>query len=144
MPEDRKPRGIRRLLHLPFGDEGRVRREVDDELRFHIERRASRYEREGMSPEEARAEAERRFGDFEEIREEVERMTKRRRRNMERTDLMDDLRRDAAFAFRQISSHPAFSAVVVATIALAIGATTAVFSVVDGILLRPLPYDEPD
>ncbi|MDX1646972.1 MAG: ABC transporter permease [Longimicrobiales bacterium] len=144
MPEDGKRHRIRRLLRLPLGDERRVREEVDDELRFHIEQRAARYEREGMPPDEARVQAERRFGDFEEIREEVERMTRRRRRSMERTDLVDDLRRDAAFAFRQISGHPAFSAVVVATIALAIGATTAVFSVVDGILLRPLPYDEPD
>ena len=63
---------------------------------------------------------------------------------MARSDLMDDLKRDVAFAARQIFSHPAFTAVAVATIALAIGATTAIFSVVDGIMLRPLPYEDPD
>lgn len=144
MGRDRRPSRIRRLFRLPFGDEHRLQAEVDEELRFHIEERAAKYERQGMSPEDARAEAERRFGDVEEIREEVERMMTRRRRAMERNDLIDDLRRDGAFAIRQILSHPAFSAVVVATIALAIAATTAVFSVVDGILLRPLPYEEPD
>lgn len=144
MGRGRGPSRIRRLFRLPFGDERRLQEEVDDELRFHIEERAAKYERQGMSPEEARAEAERRFGDVEEIREEVERMMTRRRRAMERNDLIDDLRRDGAFAIRQILGHPAFSAVVVATIALAIAATTAVFSVVDGILLRPLPYEEPD
>lgn len=63
---------------------------------------------------------------------------------MQRSDLLDDLKRDVAFAARQILSHPAFSAVAIATIALAIGATTAIFSVVDGVMLRPLPYGEPD
>lgn len=134
----------RRLFRLPFGGRKRLQEEVDDELRFHIERRAARLEAEGMSPEEARSEAERRFGDVESVREEVERMMTRRRRSMARSDLMDDLRRDLAFAARQIFSRPVFTAVAVATIALAVAATTSIFSVVDGIMLRPLPYDDPD
>ena len=141
--KDRGPRR-RRLLRLPFGGAGRIQDEVDEELRFHIEARAARFEAEGMSPDEARAEAERRFGDVESVREEVEKMMTRRRRSMQRSDLVGDLKRDVAFATRQILSHPAFSAVAIATIALAIGATTAIFSVVDGIMLRPLPYEEPE
>lgn len=134
----------RRLFRLPFGRGDGVQEEVDDELRFHIEERAARLEAEGMAPGEARAEAERRFGDVESVREEVERMMKRRRRAMARIDIVDEVKRDLSFAGRQILSHPAFSAVAIGTIALAIGATTAIFSVVDGIMLRPLPYEEPD
>lgn len=63
---------------------------------------------------------------------------------MGRSNLSRDLRRDLAFATRQIVGRPAFSAIAIATIAIAIGATTAIFSVVDGIMLRPLPYEEPD
>ncbi|MDX1492477.1 MAG: ADOP family duplicated permease, partial [Longimicrobiales bacterium] len=63
---------------------------------------------------------------------------------MARTDFVGDLKRDVAYAARQIISHRGFSAVAIGTIALAIGATTAIFSVVDGIMLRPLPYDEPE
>lgn len=143
MSKGKEPRR-RRLFRLPFGGAGRIKDEVDEEIRFHIEKRAARYEAEGMSASEARAEAERRFGDVESVREEVERMMTRRRRSMQRSDVVGDLKRDIAFAGRQILSHPAFSGVAVATIALAIGATTAIFSVVDGVMLRALPYEEPD
>lgn len=136
-------KGRKRLFRLPSSD-GDPRDEVDDELRFHIEERTAKYMREGMAPEEARAEAERRFGDVDEIRHEVERMMKRRQRAMKKTDRIDDARRDVGFAARQITRNPGFSAIAVLTIALAIGATTAIFSVVDGIMLRPLPFDEPD
>ena len=134
----------RRVFRIRRRDRRDVREEVEEELRFHIDERTARHMREGMAPEDARAEAERRFGDVEGIRAEVEEMMTKRRRVMERRDTLDDLRRDAGFALRQILTHPAFSAVVMGTIALAIGATTAIFSVVDGIMLRPLPYEEPD
>lgn len=143
MNKGKEPRR-RRLFRLPFGGAGQIQDEVDEEIRFHIEERAARYEAEGMSPAEARAQAERRFGDVESVRDEVEKMMTRRRRAMQRSDFVGDLKRDVAFATRQILSHPAFSAVAIATIALAIGATTAIFSVVDGVMLRPLPYDDAD
>lgn len=133
----------RRLFRIPFRTHG-VREEVDEELRFHIAERTARFERDGMSPAEARAEAERRFGDVEGVREEVEKMMKRRQRAMNKTDLIDDARRDVAFASRQIRRSLGFSSIAVLTIALAIGSTTAIFSVVDGIMLRPLPFDEPE
>jgi hypothetical protein len=117
---------------------------VDEELRFHIEERAARLEREGMSPKEAREEAERRFGNVESIAEDVEEMMKRRARAMNQSDRIDDARRDAGFAGRQILKNRGFAAVATLTIALAVGATTAIFSVVDGIMLRPLPYEQPE
>lgn len=68
----------------------------------------------------------------------------KRERAARQTDTLDDIRRDVAFAERQIVTRPGFSAIAIFTIALAIAATTSIFSVVDGIMLRPLPFDEPD
>jgi predicted permease len=100
--------------------------------------------REGLSPEEARAAAARRFGDFEQIHAQVERQMNRRRRIMRVSALIDAARRQTKLALRQTFRDPGFSTIAVLTIAIAIGATTAIFSVVDGIMLRPLPYEEPD
>ena len=133
----------RRLFRLPSRGGG-LREEVDEELRFHIEERAARLEREGMAPHEARAEAERRFGDVENVAEEVEVMMKRREKAMKQSDLLDGVRRDVSFAARQVLRNPGFSTIAILTIAIAIGSTTSIFSVVDGIMLRPLPFDEPD
>jgi predicted permease len=128
----------------PLRGTGDVCGEAGEELRFHLEQRASRFEREGMSPEQARAAAARSFGDFEEVRNEVEKLMKRRQRAMQQSAFLDTARREFGLAIRQIFRSPAFSAVAVLTIAVAIGATTAIFSVVDGIMLRPLPYEDPD
>lgn len=117
---------------------------MDDEIRFHLERRAARFEEEGMTPEEARVAAEARFGDVTSVKGEVERTMKRNERAVRKSDTLDSVRRDLSFALRQIVRNPGFSSIAILTIALAIGATTSVFSVVDGIMLRPLPFDEPD
>ncbi len=142
MTDPRGPAGRKRLFRLPFGSG--IRAEVDEELHFHIEERAAKNERAGMSPDEARVEAERRFGDFRAVGDEVETMMTGREKAMKQSDMIDDMRRDVGFAARQLLRNPGFSEVAILTIALAIGASTAVFSVVDGIMLRPLPFDEPD
>jgi predicted permease len=138
-----KRSGPHRLFRIPSRGKA-IRREVDEELRFHIEERAARLEREGMSASEARLEAERRFGRVDVIAEEVEELMTRRERAMRKSDRIEDVRRDVAFAGRQVLKSPGFSAIAILTIALAVGATTSIFSVVDGILLRPLPFDEPE
>lgn len=135
--------GRRRLFRLPFRPGG-VEEEVDDEIRFHLERRAARFEAEGMSPEEARAAAEERFGDVTMVKGEVEETMRRSEKAMKKSDMIDNARRDLSFAWRQLLRSPGFAGIAIFTIALAIGATTSVFSVVDGIMLRPLPFDEPD
>lgn len=133
--------GPRRLFRLSFG---RERVEAEDEVRFHIEERTARLIREGMDEAEARAEAARRFGDVDTVLDEVEELTRRRERTMRKSDRVDAIRRNVRFAVRQLVRNPGFTAIAVFTIALGIGATTSVFSVVDGIMLRPLPYDDPD
>jgi len=137
---DRFPR---RLFRLPFRKD-RAREEVEGELRFHLEERARRYEREGMTPEQARAAARRRFGDYERVRDEVEETMSKYERAERNAGRMEDLKRDVGFAARQLRRSPGFSAIAILTIALAIGASTAIFSVVDGIMLRSLPYPESD
>ncbi len=115
--------------------------EVDAELRFHLDRKAERLMREGRTEEEARAEALRRFGDPARVKAEITRMEEGRMRGIV---LWDRLRQDMRYALRQLARSPGFSAVVVLTLALGIGATTAIYSVVDGILFRPLPFPNPD
>jgi putative ABC transport system permease protein len=121
-----------------------MREDVDAELRFHIEARTARNEETGMTPEDALADARRRFGDINAIGDEVEGIVKKKERATRQSDTVDDLRRDLGFAARQILRNPGFSSIAILTIALAIGSTTSVFSIVDGIMLRPLPFDDPD
>lgn len=139
-PEGRRPR---RLFRLPFRED-RERVEAEDEVHFHIEELTRRLVREGMTEGDARREAKRRFGNVDAVVEEVEAMTRRRERTVRNTNRVDNIRRDVGFATRQLGRNPGFAAIAICTIALAIGSTTSVFSVVDGIMLRPLPYDEPD
>ena len=133
----------RRFFRLPFKKDG-IRQEVDEELQFHLEMRSERYESEGMPPPDAREAAQRRFGDIEKVREDVEEMMKKKARAAGKSDLIDNVGRDVGFAARQLLRNPVFSVVAMLTIALGIGSTTAIFSVVDGILLRPLAYEQPD
>ena len=108
---ERKPR---RLFRLPFR-EGGVEEEVDDEIRFHLERRAARFEAEGMTPEEARAAAEARFGDVRSVKGEVERTMRRNERAEKKSDVVDSIRRDLSFAMRQLIRNPGFSSIAILT-----------------------------
>lgn len=117
---------------------------MDDEMRFHVEMREREFITAGLPPDEARAEALRRFGDVEGVRESCYRIGHQRERRMRITDLAGSIRNDLAFAVRQLVRNRAFTAVVVLTLGLAIGANSAIFSVVDGVLLRPLPYPGAD
>ena len=117
-----------------------ARRRLADETRrefeTHLELLAGRYVDEGMTLEEARAAARRQFGNVMRHREEVYEMNGIR--------LVDSLTQDLRYACRQLRHSPGFSAVVVGTLALGIGGTTAVFSVMHAVLLAPLPYAQPD
>ena len=121
-----------------------VAREVEEELSFHLEMRTRELVAEGWSEQDARAEARRRIGDVERVKARMRHEGERREGRMHRRQWWDLTRQDLAFAFRQLRRSPGFAGVTILTLALAIGACTAVFSVVDGVLLRPLPYDRPD
>jgi len=111
-------------------------RELDDELRFHVELETEHNVRQGMAPDVARQTALREMGDLARWRREAG--------VAGRGSLADAVGRDLRVGLRALRRTPAFTAVAVLTLALAIGVTTAVFSAIDGVLLRPLPYPQPD
>jgi putative ABC transport system permease protein len=114
----------------------RTERELNDEVRFHLEMETEANIRRGMSAEDARREAHRRFGGVDRFTEQT--------REARGTRWIEDLTRDARQGFRSLRHSPGFAGAALLTIALGVGATTAIFSVVQGVLLRPLPFPEPD
>jgi len=111
-------------------------REMDEEWRFHLESRIDDLVRSGLAREQAVRQARLEFGNPEAWQD--------RARESRRLHLTDDLRLDLRFAWRGLRRAPAFAAAVIVTLALGIGATTAIVSVVNGVLLRPLPFPAPD
>ena len=118
--------------------------DADAEIDFHIESQIAESIAAGMSPEQARAEAMRRFGDVSAISTTLHRLGHQRERTVRFTERLDRIRQDVRFALRQFGRHPLFTAAAVVTMALGIGANTAIFSVTYSVLLRPLPYAQGD
>ena len=120
-----------------------VRQDVDDEIAFHLAERQRDLEAEGLARAESREAAIRRFGNVDAVAAACRRIDEQWYREQRRANMWMDLRQDAAYAARSLSKAPLFTALAAATLALGIGATTAVFSVIHGVLLRPLPFPEP-
>ena len=134
---------MRRAFRLP-GTRHRLERELDDEVRFHVDMRTRALEAKGLSHEEADAEARRKFGDVDDLRRYCVSIEVSHMKRAELRERLDIIRQDLRFALRQFRRAPAFAVVAAVTLALGIGATTAIFSVVNGVALRPLPFDHPE
>jgi putative ABC transport system permease protein len=114
---------------------GRVEQELSDELRFHLENLTEENVTRGMTREEAHYAALRELGGVDQIKEEC--------RDMRRVNYLESFVQDLHYGLRMLARNPGFAAVAVLTLALGIGANTAIFSVVDTVLLRPLPFKDP-
>ena len=117
--------------------------EVDEELSLHLELRTRELMARGLDAEAARAQALRRMGDVARVRRTCVDIGRKRDREMRILQWLEELRTDVVFAFRQLRAAPVFALVAIVTLALGIGANSAIFALVDATLLRPLPFGDP-
>ena len=110
--------------------------ELDEEIAFHLEMREKEYTEQGMSVEQARHAARRRFGNGTLVKEDTRQTWGLRR--------FDELRQDLVFGFRSFRKNPGFTATLLVTLALGVGVGTAIFSVINAVLLQPPPYENAD
>jgi putative ABC transport system permease protein len=114
----------------------RMERELDAELRFHLEMLTAQYVQQGLSPDAARRAARQVFGGVDRIKDEV--------RDTWLTRLLETVGQDIRYGLRGLRDNRGYAAAVIATMALGIGANTAIFSVVNAVVLQPLPYERGD
>src|SRR6476469_7574416 len=126
---------IRRRLRALFKRDS-LEQELADELRYHLERDAEQNLKSGMDPDDAYYAALKSFGNVDLSKEEC--------RDARSVKFMEDLIRDIRYSVRLLIKNPAFSVVAVLTLTLGIGANTAIFSLLDAVLLKPLAVYEPD
>lgn len=133
--------GIRRWFHL----ERPVEDEVDEELAYHFERATAELVARGMTPEEANAEAKRRFGDLQDYRQQLRQIDQDKRMQNRRTEHLAIWARNIRMALRAVKRNPGFAAIVALTLGLGIGVNSSMFGMLDRLLFtQPALVQEPD
>lgn len=134
---------MRRVFRISFV-RGHIVRDVDTELAFHIETRTKQLIVAGWLPDAARREAMRQFGDVDGVRESCVALDEQRERSMRRSNWISELRQDATFALRTLRRNIGFTTVIVVALAVGIGANTAIFTLIDAVLVSKLPVKHPE
>jgi putative ABC transport system permease protein len=115
---------------------GRAERELSDEIQSHLDMETAANVRAGMPPDEARLAALRTFGGVTQVQDEV--------RDAWGLRFVDRLRQDIGYAWRGLLRNPGYTATALVTLVVGIATTTTIFSIVSAVMLKPLPYHEPD
>jgi len=138
-----RPRGIRRLLRLPAGKRP-IAREIDDEIAFHFDETVAELVAQGLTPDDARREAAKRFGDLSQVRRDLRQIDSMSDRQERRQDRVGALAHDARYAVRALIKDRRVALFVIFTLMLGIGANATMFGIVDRLLLRPPPHVSDD
>jgi putative ABC transport system permease protein len=121
-----------------------IRADVDDEFQFHIHERIDDLVAQGMAPSAARDAALKNFGDIERFKSNCRVIAEEQEAQLNLKERLTVVRQDAGYALRIMRANPGFTAAIALTLALGIGATTSIFSVINAVLLRPMAYDHPE
>ena len=139
-----RPWFTKRLFRLPNKTRAEIRRDIADEFGFHLDMRTDELMRQGLSHDEARRQAQSEFGQADSSARMLATLGDHVERQRRAGRFLRELRQDAGHGLRLLRRNPGFAAVAILTLALGIGANTAIFSLADAALMRPLPFGEPD